>query len=297
VYPAALTFRGAADVEALRSIVDDVDARRVNRLALVVPAGVAWALPLYELALMLRARRDDLELTIVTPEDRPLGVFGARPAAEVEERLVSAGIRLVTRATAEVPGPHTVVVRPGGEVVTCDRVIALPVTQGPRIWGLPGDADGFLPIDPFGRVAGAHDVYAAGDVTNFPLKQGGIACQQADAAAAHIAWALGSDQEPEPFRPVLRGQLLTGDTPLFMRHDIAWHREEHQSTAGHPLWWPATKIAGKHLSAYLADAKQPQVIAPGVRRRGFLAATTDGEFEIPLRGYEYQARWPISGGR
>jgi sulfide:quinone oxidoreductase len=293
VYPEAITFRGTADVEAIRTIVEAVDAGRVRRLAFVVPRGVAWALPLYELALMIAARRDDLELALVTPEDRPLGVFGARPSADVEQRVKDVGIRLVLRATVSVPDFHTVVVHPGGETIDCDRVIALPVTQGPRVWGVPSDADGYIPIDPYGRVAGARDVYAAGDVTNFPLKQGGIACQQADAAAAHIAWSLGSEVEPEPFRPVLRGQLLTGDLPQYMRHDLTRRHESQEVSATHPLWWPATKMAGKHLSAYIAAAGGNTVteIAPGVRRRGFLAPSADGNFEIPLRGYEYEARW------
>ena len=37
------------------------------------------------------------------------------------------------------------------------------------------------------RVRGLDDVYAAGDITNFPVKQGGIATQLADAAAEAIA--------------------------------------------------------------------------------------------------------------
>ena len=36
-------------------------------------------------------------------------------------------------------------------------------------------------------------VYAAGDITTFPVKQGGIATQQADAAAEAIAAELGAD--------------------------------------------------------------------------------------------------------
>ena len=33
---------------------------------------------------------------------------------------------------------------------------------------------------------GANDVYAAGDATTFPIKQGGLATQQADAVAGSI---------------------------------------------------------------------------------------------------------------
>jgi sulfide:quinone oxidoreductase len=53
-------------------------------------------------------------------------------------------------------------------------------------------------------------------LTQFPLKQGGIATQQADVAAASIAAHAGADIEPHPFRPVLRGLLLTGMTPRYL---------------------------------------------------------------------------------
>ena len=62
----------------------------------------------------------------------------------------------------------------------------------PGVPGLPADADGFIPVDPYGRVPGVPDVFAAGDATTFPLKQGGLATQQADAAAEAIAAELGA---------------------------------------------------------------------------------------------------------
>ena len=85
--------------------------------------------------------------------------------------------------------------------------------------GLPSDAEGFLVTDDHARVQGVPDVYAAGDVTAFPVKQGGIACQQADAAAADIAARAGAPVEPEPFSPVLRGMLLTERWARFLRRD------------------------------------------------------------------------------
>ena len=54
---------------------------------------------------------------------------------------------------------------------------------------IPANADGFVAVDPHGRVAGVEDVWAAGDGTSFPVKHGGLAAEQADAAAADIAVA------------------------------------------------------------------------------------------------------------
>jgi hypothetical protein len=63
------------------------------------------------------------------------------------------------------------------------------------------DDGGFIPVDPHGVVRGAADVFAASDATDYPLKQGGLASQQADAVAEAIAARLGAAVVPEPFRP------------------------------------------------------------------------------------------------
>ena len=96
---------------------------------------------------------------------------------------------------------------------------------------------------------GHDDVFAAGDVADFPVKQGGLAAQQADAAAEAIAAAAGADVDPRPFTPVLRGLLLTGLTPRFMRSELGKHQTEIDTE---PLWWPPAKIVGRYLAPFLA---------------------------------------------
>jgi sulfide:quinone oxidoreductase len=115
---------------------------------------------------------------------------------------------------------------------------------------VPHDADGFIPTDEHGRVPGLDDVYAAGDATSFPVKQGGIAAQQADAAADAIAARAGAPVTAEPFRPVLRGQLLTGSLPRYLRARPGSQAPSIVSTE--PLWWPPSKIVGHHLAPFLA---------------------------------------------
>jgi hypothetical protein len=92
-----------------------------------------------------------------------------------------------------------------------DRLITLPQPEGPRLFGLAHDKYGFIPVDSHGRVSGVDEVHAAGDVTAFPLKQGGLAAQQADAIAEVIAGEPGVPLTPKPFSPVLRGLLMTGE--------------------------------------------------------------------------------------
>lgn len=156
--------------------------------------------------------------------------------------------------------------------------------------GLPHDADRFIPVDDRGRVEGADGVWAAGDCTAFPIKQGGIAAQQADTVAAAIAAQARADVEALPFRPVMRGMLLTGRAPTWLRASIADGRAADSVTTGNALWWPPSEIAGKRLAPALGAADADAAAehsegglsvevelqarpaeAPGLERRAILA--------------------------
>ena len=260
-YEYATTFRGQEDSEMLRGLVEDLEGEYTKRIAFVVPTGVTWSLPLYELALMTARRAydmsiDDVELAFVTPEDRPLAIFGAGPSEEVGDLLQQAGIDVHCGVHAEVPRKNTVVLRPGGEEITCDRIVTLARLRGHAIHSLPSDEDGFLPIDNHGRVTGMDDVYAAGDGANFPIKQGGLACQQADAVAEVIAKAAGASLEPRSFKPVLRGRLITGGESRFMRTDLSGREGDNAQTSPETLWWPPSKVSGRYLTPYLQETEE-----------------------------------------
>jgi sulfide:quinone oxidoreductase len=157
--------------------------------------------------------------------------------------LTEAGIAVRCGVQAEPPRRNVLQPHPTRECVSVDRVVTLPLLSGPAIEGLPHDAAGFLPVDAHGRVDGAPGVYAAGDATDFAIKQGGIACQQAEAAAEAIAAQAGAAIEPAPFAPVLRGLLLT-------EHDTRWMQRALglESTFED---WPRAKFAGRELSRFL----------------------------------------------
>ena len=110
-------------------------------------------------------------------------------------------------------------------------------------------------MDEYGRVEGLADVYAAGDAIDFPVKQGGLAAQQADAVVAHVAARHGAGVDAAPFRPVLRGMLFTGDEPRFMRSGVPGADPDIPG-AWYPLWWPPTKIAGRYLAPYLFERSE-----------------------------------------
>jgi sulfide:quinone oxidoreductase len=202
-----------------------------------------------------RAREESLEVEccIVTPEESPLIVFG-RAASDAVRGLLE-GRRIATElgARAQVIEDGELVLSPGDRRLRAARVIALPVLEGPALPGLPADEEGFIPIDEHARVRGVEDVYAAGDGANFPIKHGGMGTQEADAAAEHIAASLGATIDAEPFRPVIRGKLLTGDDSLHMQHDAGGGGGEGSAGADY-LWWPPQKVSGRYLAPWLRQA-------------------------------------------
>jgi sulfide:quinone oxidoreductase len=104
----ATTFDDANADDTYRGIVQDLEEGYTKRVALLVPEGPAWSLPIYELALQTADRVysmgfDDAQVTVVTPEPSPLAVFGDAASEAVAQRLHTAGVRVVTAATATVP--------------------------------------------------------------------------------------------------------------------------------------------------------------------------------------------------
>jgi sulfide:quinone oxidoreductase len=253
--PGALTFRGPADTERIRDLLGEIVAGQVGRVAFVVPWGAVWSPPIYELALMTAAhlaerQLDHVDLALVTPEDEPLQLFGRAGSEAVRELLEERAIAVQAGACPVELVDGRAAPRPRGNDGGRPRCrIAGP--PRPPIDGLPQTVEGFLPVDAHGQVRGLADVYAAGDITSFPVKQGGIATQQADAAAELIAANAGADLAPQPFRPVLRGLLLTGRQPRYLRHELTGGAGDVSSASPEPLWWPPAKIVGRYLAPFL----------------------------------------------
>ena len=288
----AITVQGPGYSGRFRTLLSAIEAEQVRQVTFAVPPGATWALPLYELALMTAARVEErglqgVELRLVTPESAPLELFGAEASRAVrallEQRGIAIHLGLYPAAVREeeldvVPADHS--------PVPAEAVVTLPQLHGPATTGLPHDSDGFVPVDLHGLVQGETDVYAAGDATVFPIKQGGIATQQADAVAEAIAARAGAPLSPEPFRPVLRGMLLTGSSPRYMRAEVSGGRGDEHDVADHALWWPPSKIAGRYLSPYLA-LRHAELELQG-QRPGDIPV--DLELELEQRSAEALAR-------
>ena len=252
--PGAHTFHGHVDRREAGLLVEEYAEGSLKRLAFAVPAGEAWALPAYELALMTRTMLSnrgvtDVDLAVVTPEERPLELFGPTVSRAIGKLLADASVDVYAGAAPdrfEDGALHLA----GGTQVEADRVVALPRLVGRRFAGLPADERGFVPTDEHGRVDGHPDVYAAGDAAAFPVKQGGLAAQQADTVAAAIAARFGAGPEPPPFRPALHGLLMTGKVAFHLEPEDGEHPGLHPAP-----WSPPEKVFGRYLLPYLTGGK------------------------------------------
>jgi len=242
--------------ETLHGLIQDIEGGYIHSMAFVSPGRMAWPLPLYELALMTAGRAYDtqaeLTTTIVTPEDSPLAIFGQTASDAVSELLQHANVQTITSAYAEVPEGNEVVINPGNRRLKVDRVVALPELSGPGVRGIPLGENGFIPVDQHGHVREVNGpIYAAGDAIDFPIKQGGLGAQQADAAAESIAALAGAPVTPKPFDPVIHAKLLTYGEPLYLTAQISGGHGFSSEASHTPSWSPPSKIAARYLAPYL----------------------------------------------
>ncbi len=234
VVRAGLTFRGPADSARAAELMHG----DVGRISLAVPVRRTWPLPIYELAFGLRAA-SDLPVTVVTVESTPAAILGRAGSEIVAALLDRQGIGV------EVGFDF-------GGYPQREFTIAAPGLQALRIYGIPADDDGFVPVNRFGAVQGLAHHYAAGDVTGYEVKHGSLAAAQADAAAQAIAASAGADIVPSPFKPILCARLAYGDESIYIRRNL-----DDPSDAGEvsrdPLWAPPAKIFARHLAPALAE--------------------------------------------
>jgi sulfide:quinone oxidoreductase len=238
-------------------VLAGVDAGRIARIAFVVPPGVTWSLPIYELALMTAAHAElrglDVELTVVTAEPEPLTAFGRKSTEHVVEALAAAGVHLQTGTDVAAVGPGGALLgRDGYSLARAESVIAVPRLEGPDIGGLPHDDQGFVIVDAGGAVPRVPGVYAVGDAAAGPIKHGGLAAQQAEHVAHVIAQLAGAPVSVAEPRPVMRAHLLEGATSSWLRAPLDGESRGGVVSA-EPLWWPPLKVAAPRLAGLLAE--------------------------------------------
>jgi sulfide:quinone oxidoreductase len=268
--PAGESYCDGHNGEANRLLLHQLREGRISKVAYVKPPGPSWPLPLYDLALRTAADcaargRAGIELSLVTPEEEPLAMFGHHVSDAIRGLLEESGVALHAGSYGVMSREGQLDISPGRRSLRVDRVVTEPRLSGPIVRGIPFDYDRFIRTDPHGRVADMEGVFAAGDATAFPVKHGGLAAEQADAVAEAIAASVGADVEPQPFRPVLRGVLLTGGPDRYLRADISGAAGDDSTISGQALWWPPNKVAARYLAPYLGrqtgDAADEQLTA------------------------------------
>jgi sulfide:quinone oxidoreductase len=258
--PGAVTFRDQRDAHLMAGLVEDLRTADARRVVFAAPSGVSWTLPLYELALLTASEIEKAglpgETMLVTPEAAPLEAFGPAVSDHIATLLAERGVHRV-RGVAHRVGRGRLTLT-SGEAVRADRVVAVPRLVGRRVAGVAADWNGFVATDDQGRVRRVADVFAAGDMTQFRVKQGGLATQQADVIAAVLAARAGAGVEIPPVRHVLRTRLLVPDGPLYLRAELDGAGRPLPDVEGpqiskEALWWPPAKLFGRHLSPWMAS--------------------------------------------
>lgn len=263
----ALTIDPAHLDDQLHGLIQDLEGGWVKSVAFVVPERSSWPLPIYELALMTARRAYEMNveptITVITPEEAPLAVFGDAASEALQHRLDEHGIATVTSTYCTMHAPKRLTLLPEDRELAADHVVTLPALHGPAVPGIPRSAaHGFITVDRHSRVQGLERVFAAGDMTDFQIKLGGIAAQQADAAAESIAALAGAAIEPQPFVGMIYGMLVGGGPPLYMLAQVAGSRGTGTEVSTEPLWTPATKIHARYLAPYLAALDAATDTAP-----------------------------------
>jgi sulfide:quinone oxidoreductase len=248
--------------DLLHGLVQDIEQGYLHRLGVIIPSPPPWPLPAYELALMASERawdmQVDLEVTLVTPEAAPLDVFGPVASRALATLLGERRIEVITSAWCEVPRSRSVLIHPGDRELEFDRIVALPALRGPGIGGLPQDGGGFLPVDEYGQVRGVDRVWAAGDCTDVPIRQGGVSADLADVAAESIAGTAGAHLRARTFVPTVEGVLMTGGTARYLRARPAWPGDSGESVF-EPIARGAEppKIRATYLGSHVLQGRAP----------------------------------------
>ena len=263
-------FGGAITVDdksigvTLRGLVQDIEEGFAHKIAFVASNQAFWPLPLYELALQTANRAYDANATVdisnVSPETAPLAALGSGISDELATMLNDAAITFHGSSHASL-AHGTLTLQPSGTELRDHRVVAMPTLEGPQIAGVPADPHGFIAVGTDGEVRGVDGVFAAGDVTTYPIKHGGLAAQQADVVASAIARRAGATVERSPVHPTIRGALMTGRATHFLEAQLGGDGAKRSTITDVCPWDSPAKIAAKHLGPYLADGKRYAVRA------------------------------------
>ena len=238
-----------------------------ERIAIVVPPGCTWTLPAYELALMVAALADAREADAghararaVERLRRPGRRVGARGAAGGRRRAArgrAGDACRIPRACSSRPGPGS----------TCDRVVHLPLLAGPNCPGVPCDANGFVARRR--RLPGARRrrcVRRRRRDGRAPTSRAGWPRSRPTSSPSRSPWQRRSraPAAPLPSRPAgapARPRTAPATCAPSRPGDATSAEVSDQC-----LWWPASKVAARWLTPWLAARDLEHRPSPTLRR-------------------------------
>lgn len=203
------------------------------RLLFLVPPNSAWTGPLYETALMTdtwlywNEVRSSVEIFLASPEKSYIEAIGPEMHQPVARELDRHAIEGCLGCNAVQVDPDAVYFDDGSKV-EYDLLVAGMSHRGNAPQGdLPYDERGFIRTRLLSRqVVDADDIYAVGDVSDYPVKQGYLALLQADAAAEHICARIEGRSPEFVFDPSALWMMEELDQALLA------HRSEEESARG-----------------------------------------------------------------
>ena len=256
--PGALCFRGPAEAAELTQMLEDALAGEVESFVFAIPSGAGWALPLYELALAHpgTARRR-LRATGRRRHDRHSGGRAARAVRRDGElgdgssclRSAASSSSTARRRSAFADGELQIA--PGGSIRRGPGGGAAAARRPAPTTASPCDAHG-LPTDRSIRTGVWRDRHLGRRATRPASHSSRVESppSRRTRPPSRSPPAPAPPVEPSPFRPVLRGLLLTGMSPRFLRAEGS---PAVSVIDTEPLWWPPAKIVGRYLAPFLAQ--------------------------------------------
>ena len=232
----ATTFPSGAEPFSADEVLDRAEGKD-HRMAFVVPNGVTWSLPLYEIALMTQRRAKeralDVKIAIVTPSPHPLRYSEPHASAAIGSLLEARRIEFLPLSTVREISESGITLSPKDRVLGPAEVIALPVMEGPGIDGLPADEGASCPstISPESKESRTSTQRAMAPTSRSSKADWALSRPMPPPRTSPIGSAL--PRHPS-LRPVLRGKLITGDESLSLKKPtspVGAARARHPRTA------------------------------------------------------------------
>jgi sulfide:quinone oxidoreductase len=251
---------------AFARLLADARAGTRRRVVFLVPPNNKCAGPLYELVFMLdtwlhrHGGRAAVDIAWSTYESSFMQVFGPRLHDVVVREFARRGVSGHPKYVVDRVGPGDVWYT-NGKSLPYDLLVSFPAYAAATAFpGLPQDERGFLQTDIVTReVIGHANVYAAGDGSDFPVKQAFLALLQADAVAERIAAQVLGERPAFGFDPVSVCVMEEFDTATFAQVplrltgraerpiEVRRDREGGYRVGSSPAWRLGKKVMGAYL--------------------------------------------------